>query len=114
MYGRNWTRIIENFKDLDPIFAQFIQEIPYGSIYPRNELDLKSREIIAISALTQQNLKPQLKSHIIAALKNGMTEVELRELFLHLALFIGFPLVLDGIRIAKEVIDEFKLKQNNE
>ena len=105
MYGKNWQKIIEAIKTLDPTFAEFIEEIPYGSIYPRETLSLHYREVAAISVLTQLNLKPQLKSHIMAARKVGLSRSEILELFLHLAMFIGFPLVLDGLKVAKEVFN---------
>ncbi|MHA2169215.1 MAG: carboxymuconolactone decarboxylase family protein [Candidatus Kariarchaeaceae archaeon] len=105
MYGKNWEKILAGIKELDPNFASFIEEIPYGSIYPRLGLSLQYREIAAITMLTQLNLKPQLKSHILAAMKIGISKEEILELFLHITMFIGFPLVLDGLKVAKEVFD---------
>jgi len=105
MYGKNWQRIIDSISELDPTFAEFIAEVPYGSVYPRTELSLTYREIASITALTQLNLRPQLKSHIIAARRLGVSRREIMELFLHLSMFIGFPLVLDGLRVAREVFD---------
>ena len=110
LYGKKkWDLIIENINGMSPCFAKLIQEIPYGSIYPRENLSLKSKEIIAISTLTQLNLKPQLKSHLIAALNVGLTKKEIIEVFIHLAMFIGFPLVLSGLSMAKEVFDNYNL-----
>ena len=103
---KNWNAIIDGIRQMDPNFASFIEQVPYGSIYPRVDLDLQKREIIAITALCQLNLKPQLKSHIIAALNVGVTKEEILELFLHLAMFIGFPTVLDGLRVAHEVFEK--------
>ena len=97
--------MFDNLNDIDPNFATFVQEIPYGSVYPRESLSLPMREIAAISVLTQMNLKPQLKSHILAALRVGVSQEELLELFLHLAMYIGFPPALSGIQVLKEVLD---------
>ena len=106
LYKHNWERILSALSTTDPNFAQFVKEIPYGSVYPRKALDLPSREIAAITALTTLNLKSQLKSHIIAALNVGITEEQIRELFLHLAMYIGFPVALDGLRVAEEVFNK--------
>ncbi len=106
MYGKNWDAIVENLDDLDPTFAAFVREIPYGSVYPRDGLRMEYREIAAVSILTIQGLKPQLKSHLLSALRVGVTEEELRELFLHLAMYIGYPPALSGLKVLKEVIDE--------
>ncbi|MCY3414040.1 MAG: carboxymuconolactone decarboxylase family protein [Candidatus Heimdallarchaeota archaeon] len=106
MYGSNWKAIIDGIDSIDPTFAEFLQEIPYGSVYPREGLDIKKREIAAISVLTQLNLKPQLKSHILAGLKVGLTKQEILELILHISMFIGFPLALDALKVAHEVFKE--------
>jgi len=103
---KNWKAIIEGISALDLKMASVVEQIPYGSVYPREGLDLQKREIAAISVLTQLSLKSQLKSHIIAALNVGVTKDEILELFLHLAMFIGFPIVLDGLRIAHEVFEQ--------
>ena len=103
---KNWKAIIEGISALDQKIASIVEQIPYGSVYPREGLDLQKREIAAISVLTQLGLKSQLKSHIIAALNVEVTKDEILELFLHLAMFLGFPIVLDGLRIAHEVFEQ--------
>jgi len=103
---KNWKAIIEGISALDQKIASIVEQIPYGSVYPREGLDLQKREIAAISVLTQLGLKSQLKSHIIAALNVGVTKDEILELFLHLAMFLGFPIVLDGLRNAHEVFEQ--------
>ncbi len=110
MYGKNWKGIMDGIEKLDPNFAAFLKEIPYGSVYPRPDLSIEYREIAAITALTQLNLMPQLKSHILSALKVGVSKTEITELFLHLAMFIGFPLALDGLKVAKDVFEKTSLE----
>jgi 4-carboxymuconolactone decarboxylase len=51
IYGPTGEGVIENLKDISPDFARYIIEFPFGDIYSRSGLDLKSREI-AIVALT--------------------------------------------------------------
>ena len=109
LYKDNWAPLIENIQSYDTNFAEFVKEIAYGTVYPREILSLPHREIAAITALTQLNLKPQLKSHIIGALNVGVTKEEILELFLHIAMYIGFPLVLDGLKVANEVFKHYKL-----
>jgi len=106
MYGKNWDALLESLEKVDPTFATFVREIPYGSVFSRQTLSLPYREIAAITALTQLNLKSQLKSHILAARKVGISQGEILELFLHIAMYIGFPLCLDGLRVAKEVFEK--------
>ncbi len=106
LYKHNWEKIKSALTNLDPTFAKFVIEIPYGSVYPRKGLSLKEKELVAITSLTCLGLKPQLKSHLIAALNQGYGYDQLAELFLHLAMFIGFPLAMDGLKVLKEIRDE--------
>jgi 4-carboxymuconolactone decarboxylase len=87
-----------------PDFAQYLIEFPFGDIYSRPGLDLKSREIATIAALTALgNAQPQLKVHIHGALNVGCTRVEVIEVMMQMAVYAGFPAALNGIFAAKAV-----------
>lgn len=67
---------------------------------------MKKREIITItSLLTQGDTAGQLKIHIQGSLNVGWTEAEILEAFIHCLLYVGFPRVLNAIRIAQEVFE---------
>lgn len=106
MLGHRWGRVVEALERADPTFAKYVTEFAYGEVYQRPGLDMRSRELVSIACLTMQGLKPQLKTHVIAALNVGVTEEELLELFIHLALYTGFPTALFGLQAAREVLDE--------
>ena len=64
--GEAGKRVLESFKDISPDFAKYIIEFPFGDIYSRTGLDLKSIEIATVAALvTIGNALSQLKVHII-------------------------------------------------
>ncbi len=104
MLGSRWDRICDSLRDVDPRIAEHLIGFAYGEVYPRPGLDLRSRELVAVTALTLQGLGPQLRTHVHAALDAGVGEDELMELFLHLALYAGFPTALFGATEAREVI----------
>lgn len=67
-------------------------------------LDLRSREIATVAALTAMgNAAPQLKVHIGAALHVGLTQDEIVEVIMQMAVYAGFPAALNGLFAAKEV-----------
>ncbi|MBU4607539.1 MAG: carboxymuconolactone decarboxylase family protein, partial [Methanobacterium sp.] len=69
-------------------------------------LDLKSREIATVAALTAMGTAPlQLKSHINGALNVGCTKEEIIEVIIQMAVYAGFPAAINGIMIAKEVFE---------
>ena len=100
-------RVIESLKDIAPDFARLLIEFPFGDIYSRPGLDLKSREIAVVAALTALgNAVPQLKVHIHGALNVGCTEQEVIETIIQMAVYAGFPAALNGLSVAKEVFAE--------
>jgi len=102
--GKAGEKVIESLKNIAPDFADLLIEFPFGDIYTRDKLDLKSREIATISALTVMgNAKPQLKVHIQAGLNVGLTKEEIIEIIIQMSVYGGFPCALNGLFAAEEV-----------
>ncbi len=100
-------RVIEALKDIAPDLARYVIEFPFGDIYSRHGLDLKSREIATVAALTAMGTAtPQLKVHIHGALNVECTRQEVIEVIIQMAVYAGFPAALNGIFAAKEVFEE--------
>lgn len=102
----------EIFKELDdiaPDLSRFVIEYPYSEIYTREELDLKTREICTVSALTVLGTIPQLKEHINAALNVGNTPTEIVEIIMQMSAYCGFPKSINAMMAAKEVFKEREL-----
>lgn len=105
--GKAGGNIIESLKDIAPDLAKYTIEFPFGDIYSRPGLDLKSREIATVAALTALgNAKPQLKVHINGALNVGVSKEEVVEIMIQMAVYAGFPSALNGMTAAKEVFEE--------
>ncbi len=102
--GKGGEAVVESLKDIAPDFARYLLEFPFGDIYARPGLDLRSREIATVAALTALgNAAPQLKVHIAAALHVGLTQDEIIEVIMQMAVYAGFPAALNGLFAAKEV-----------
>lgn len=96
--------VIEALEDIAPDLGRFIVEFPYGDIYARPGLDLRSRQIATVAALTALgNAQPQLRVHIEGALNVGCTREEIVETIMHVAIYAGFPAALNGVLAAREV-----------
>ena len=105
--GEAGERVIDSLKDIAPDFARYLIEFPFGDIYSRPGLDLKSREIATVAALTALgNAAPQLKVHIQAALNVGCSRQEVVEIIMQMAVYAGFPAALNGLFAAQEVFQE--------
>ena len=109
IHGTAGQQVIESLKDIAPDFGRYLIEFPFGDIYSRPGLDLKSRQIATVAALTALgNAAPQLKVHLHAALNVGCTEQELIEVLMQMAVYAGFPAALRGLTLAQEVFAEYK------
>ena len=91
-----------------PGMAEAVVDFAYGRQYARPGLDLRSRYIATIAALTALggHTRPQLKVNIAGALKAGVTETEIAETIWQMALYGGFPAAINGLNAALEVFDD--------
>jgi 4-carboxymuconolactone decarboxylase len=84
-----------------------IIETIYGDVYQRPGLGLRERQIASLSMLMALGGKDrQVKVHMRAGLRVGMTEDELRELVIQLAAYAGFPAAINAQAQLNEVLDE--------
>lgn len=92
-------------QELAPFFSRWIYESVFGDFYGRPQLDLKTRVLITLVALSVQGRTAQLRGYIGAALSQGWTREEIVEAIVQLAPYQGVPLTHDALVAAKEVFD---------
>jgi 4-carboxymuconolactone decarboxylase len=100
--------LADRYDDALPGFAETLIEQAYGRFYCREGLDLKTRQIATVAALTAMGGQtgPQLKINIHHALAAGASEKELLEVIYQMALYGGMPAAINGINAAMEVFEE--------
>jgi 4-carboxymuconolactone decarboxylase len=97
---------IQNIKSLSPEFAWVNVTFPFAELYTRNVIDLKTRELCTIAALTVQGYSlPLLKLHIGAALRSGASREEVLEIIAQMIAYCGFPAATLALMSAQEVFD---------
>jgi 4-carboxymuconolactone decarboxylase len=98
---------IKNIKSLAPEFAWVNVTFPFAELYTRNVIDLKTRELCTVAALTVQGFSlPELKLHINAALRCGASRDEVVEIITQMIAYCGFPAATQAILTAKALFDE--------
>jgi 4-carboxymuconolactone decarboxylase len=102
---RSVDEIFKDLEDIAPDLGRFAVEFPYAEIYTRPEVDLKTRELCTVAALTVLGTIPQLKDHINAALNVGNSETEIVEIIMQMSAYCGFPKAINGAVAAKEVFE---------
>ena len=105
--GEAGEKVLAALADVAPDLARYTIEFPFGDIYRRPGLDLKSRELATVAALAALgNAQPQLAVHLHAALNVGCSQAELVEVIIQMAVYAGFPAALNGMFTAKQVFAE--------
>ncbi len=102
--GEAGDKVLASLRDICPDLGRYIIEFGFGEIMSRPGLDLKSREIATVAALTALGTAtPQLKVHIGGMLNVGCTRQEVVEVILQMGIYAGFPAALNGVFAAEEV-----------
>jgi 4-carboxymuconolactone decarboxylase len=84
---------------------EIVNEYVWGAVWARPGLKTRDRCMITISMLTALNRPQELKTHIRAALANGVTREEVSEILLHANVYCGAPAAVDAFRMMREVFD---------
>lgn len=104
--GESIEQVTNKVAEIAPDFARMTIEFPFGDLYSRDILDLKTREAAAISALASLGRIPQLRVHVTAALNLGMTRKEIVELLMQIAIYAGFPPALNALAECHDLLIE--------
>ncbi|HET7479195.1 MAG TPA: 4-carboxymuconolactone decarboxylase [Rubrobacteraceae bacterium] len=93
------TRFTADFQDLITRYA-------WGEIWTRPGLDRKTRSCITMTALIALGHLEELKMHVRASLRNGLTEEEIGEVLLQSAIYCGVPAANAAFAVAQSVFAE--------
>jgi 4-carboxymuconolactone decarboxylase len=92
--------------DFNRPFQELVTEYAWGAVWGREGLPRKTRSMLNLALLTALNRPQELKLHVRAAIRNGCTKEEIREILMHAAIYAGVPAAVDAFRVAREVISE--------
>jgi 4-carboxymuconolactone decarboxylase len=99
-------RAIERTTDFTADFQELITRYAWGEIWTRPGLDRRTRSCITLTALVALNRMEELALHVRAALRNGLTPDEIKEVLLHAAVYCGVPAANAAFAVAQRVLDE--------
>jgi 4-carboxymuconolactone decarboxylase len=87
-------------------FQDLITRYAWGEIWARPGLDRRTRSAITLMALVALNREGELRMHISAALRNGLTREEIKEVLLQSAIYCGVPAANGAFAVFREVMAE--------
>ena len=107
IFGPGIESALKSLTATSPDLVRCLVEFPFGDTYPRAGLDLKTREMLTIAALTVLGYpQAELKEHIRGVMKVGCTRNEILEIILQMVVYAGFPAALEAVRTAASVFGE--------
>ena len=98
----------------DADFQQFITETAWGGVWTRPGLDHRTRHLITLAMLAALGKEHELALHIRATQNTGVTEEELKEVLMQVAIYAGVPAANTAFSIAKTVYAELSGKETDE
>jgi 4-carboxymuconolactone decarboxylase len=99
-------RTLKNANEFNQDFQDFITRYAWGEIWTRSGLPRHSRSLITIAMLVALNRADELRMHIRAAFRNGVTRDEIKEVLLQSAVYCGVPAANSAFHAAEAVFAE--------
>ncbi|MEV0244262.1 4-carboxymuconolactone decarboxylase [Streptomyces sp. NPDC050674] len=87
-------------------FQEFVTRYAWGEIWDRPGLDRRTRSCVTLTALVAGGHLDELAFHTRAALRNGLTPGEIKEVLLQAAVYCGVPAANSAFKVAQQVIRE--------
>jgi 3-oxoadipate enol-lactonase/4-carboxymuconolactone decarboxylase len=98
-------RAVANTTPFTAEYQELITRYAWGEIWARPGLDRKTRSAITLTALVALGHWEELAMHVQAALRNGLTADELKEVLLQSAIYCGVPAANRAFAVAQEVLE---------
>ncbi|MGQ5607792.1 bifunctional 3-oxoadipate enol-lactonase/4-carboxymuconolactone decarboxylase PcaDC [Streptomyces sp. EKS3.2] len=92
--------------DFSGEYQEFLTRYAWGEVWDRPGLDRRTRSCVALTALVAGGHFEELPPHLRAALRNGLTPAEIREVLLQAAVYCGVAAASGAFRVAQQVIRE--------
>ncbi len=99
-------RAVAGTTDFTAPFQDFITRYAWGEVWSRPGLSRAERSMITLTALAVLGKEEELAMHLRAALRNGLTAEQIREVLLHAAIYAGVPAANRAFAIAQRVLAE--------
>ncbi|GAA4364498.1 4-carboxymuconolactone decarboxylase [Paeniglutamicibacter cryotolerans] len=104
-------RATSSSNDFTDEFQEMITRYAWGTIWTRDGLERTTRSAITLTALIAGGFWEELEMHVHAALRNGMTPDEIKEVFLQSAIYCSVPAANTAFKIGKKVLAEYESAQ---
>jgi len=98
----------ESGDSVDPGWRRYLTEYFWGAVWARPFLDVKQRLICTLAALSEIGDEQALRNYIRAAIRVGLSQEEVKELFYHMTFYISLPHARRGKTLANDVFNSLQ------
>ena len=97
---------LKNRNEFNEEFQDLITRYAWGEIWTRPGLPRQTRSMLTLAMMVALNRPDELRMHLRAALNNGVTREEIREVLLQTAIYCGVPAANSAFHLAQEVLEQ--------
>lgn len=98
-------RANDGITDFTADFQDYVSRVAWGDIWSRPGLDRKSRSVAVLTAMMAMGHHDEFVMHVRAALRNGLSADEIKEVILQAGLYCGVPVANTAFQLAREVLE---------
>jgi 4-carboxymuconolactone decarboxylase len=95
-------RALSNASEYARPFQDYLTDVAWGKVWARPGLERRTRSCLTIALLTALGAENELPMHLQAAIRNGVTPEEIREVIIHASLYAGIPKANAAMKLADE------------
>ena len=100
------AHVDRNLASSPAVWQDYVTTAAWGLVWSRPGLDRRTRSMLTLALLTALRCEEELAMHVRAALRNGLTEDELKEVLLQSAIYCGVPAANHAFKVAQQVLAE--------
>ena len=97
---------LKNRNEFNAEFQDLITRYAWGEIWTRPGLPRQTRSMLTLAMMVALNRPDELRMHLRAALDNGVSREEIREVLLQTAIYCGVPAANSAFHLAQEVFEQ--------
>jgi 4-carboxymuconolactone decarboxylase len=104
--GEHVDKAVANTTPFNEPFQDLITRYAWGEIWTRPGLPRSTRSLVTLAMLIALNRPEELRMHVRAAIRNGVTREQIQELLLHSSIYCGVPAANEAFHVAQQVFTE--------
>ena len=103
-------RAMKNADAFNKPFQEIVSEYCWGLCWTDKTLSRRERSILNLGMIAALGKMHEFELHLRGAVRNGLTEEEIRAVLIQIAVYCGIPVGVDCFRVAKQVMAEARQK----